>query len=131
MAELKIIAINVNSLVSLAKRHIFHHFLLQHKPDLVLISETRLRKHHRVFLENYNFIRNDRETAGGGTAIAVRNGIIYSECTVSSEHFESTAINVTTDTGTIVFESIYGISRPDWWSPRPNLFRSLANSNIL
>lgn len=72
---IKIIQVNVNSLVSLAKRHEFSTFLKTHKPDIVLVCETKLNNKHKIGFEGYKFYRNDRESSGGGTAICVHEKI--------------------------------------------------------
>ena len=43
-------------------------------PDIVLISETKLNKRHKVHFKNYSMIRRDRPNAtqGGGTAILIK-----------------------------------------------------------
>ncbi|XP_050488682.1 uncharacterized protein LOC126872621 [Bombus huntii] len=48
-------------------------------PDMVLISETKLNKRHKVHFKNYTMIRHDRPNAsqGGGTAILIKNPIKY------------------------------------------------------
>lgn len=74
--NLKIIAINVNSLISVNKQYITQNFLDTEKPDIVLVSETKLNPTHYVNFQNYNFLRSDRPlaTQGGGTAL------LYKKC---------------------------------------------------
>lgn len=55
-----IYAINVNSLVSTNKQFIMQKFLDEHKPDFVLISETKLNSKHYIKFKNYHLLRNDR-----------------------------------------------------------------------
>ena len=57
---IKIIQINVNSLCSHQKRHALEDMLNTQKPDIVLLSETKLESKHAVAFKNYNFVRNDR-----------------------------------------------------------------------
>ena len=73
--KLKITAINVNSLVSHAKRFEFLQFIEIHNPDVVLISETKLSEIHKISFADYNIIRTDRRNkkGGGGTAVLLHN----------------------------------------------------------
>ena len=76
---LKIIALNVNSIVSTYRRNNLDVFIKEHNPDILAISETKLTKKHKLFFENYKIIRNDRKNkGGGGTALFVHKKI---ECT--------------------------------------------------
>jgi hypothetical protein len=52
------------------------HFLCQHGVDVCLLSETYLNECQAFRLANYVCHRTDRPTAGGGTAILVRRGIV-------------------------------------------------------
>ena len=77
--NLKIIHINVNSIISISRRYELQTFLKLHDPDIVLLNETKLNKLHKVYFNNYNMIRNDRKDAkqGGGTAILIKDIIKY------------------------------------------------------
>ena len=72
----KIIAINVNSLISAYKQYRLQNFLDTENPDIVFVSETKLNPTHYVNFQNYNLLRTDRPLAvqGGGTAI------LYKKC---------------------------------------------------
>lgn len=76
---LKIIHINVNSIISLSRRYDLQRFLSEHNPDIVLLNETKLNPRHNVTFFNYTVIRYDRNGAirGGGTAILIRNNIKF------------------------------------------------------
>ena len=72
--------INVNSLVSLHKRHFLGIFLEEHRPDLVLIAEHKLSPRHNLVFAGYTIIRQNREQGHcGGTAILIRIDSIMSE----------------------------------------------------
>lgn len=77
--KLKIIAVNVNSILSNCKRFSLVNFINLHKPNIVLLSETKLNSKYKISFENYKVVRNDRRTAiqGGGTGILVKNDIKY------------------------------------------------------
>ena len=50
--NLKIIAINVNSIITNYKRYSLHKFLNTHDLDIILLSETKLNPNHKLSLEN-------------------------------------------------------------------------------
>lgn len=64
--------LNVNSIVSLHRRHELNIFLKVNNPDILLLNETHLSPKHRLNFENYTFIRNDKinsKTTGSGILI--------------------------------------------------------------
>jgi len=72
------------------------HFLSQQGVDICLLSETFLTSGQAFRLANYVCHRTDRPTAGGGTAILVRRGIVHHSVPVPDQtHLEATAIQVT------------------------------------
>lgn len=54
--KLNIIHINVNSLIKLSRRYVLSNFLSKHKPDLVLLNETKLNSKHKVSFKDYIMI---------------------------------------------------------------------------
>ena len=73
-SHLKIYQLNVNSLISQHKRTELNNFLKNHKPDVLLLNETKLNSRHNIQFKNYNFVRNDRPNNknGGGTGILIK-----------------------------------------------------------
>lgn len=72
--NLKVIALNVNSIIKITRRHNLNNFIKKNHPDFMLISETKLNENHKVSFSNYNVYRNDRLIdSGGGTAIICKN----------------------------------------------------------
>lgn len=97
-----IIQLNVNLIRSLDKRHQLDLFLKQHKPHILLCSETHLNNKHKINFNKYNIYRCDRETSsGGGTAIFVNKNIAFERMTIPSEikSFECSAIKIKTIDG--------------------------------
>lgn len=98
--SLKIISVNVNSIITNSKRFSLLQFIEKHKPDIVLLSETKLNPKHKVAFENYKIIRTDRPNSieGGGTGILVKNNmnykIIHFSNTPNSNTLETTAIKI-------------------------------------
>jgi len=72
------------------------HFLRQHGVDICFLSGTFLNPGQAFRLANYVCHRTDKPTAGGGTAILVRSGIVHHSVPVPGlTHLEATAIQVT------------------------------------
>lgn len=98
--HLKIIAVNVNSIITNTKRYSLLQFIEMHDPDIVLLSETKLNQRHKISFENYKIIRSDRPNSiqGGGTGILVKNNIehkiIYFTNAPDHNSLESTAIKI-------------------------------------
>lgn len=64
----------MNSLRSKNKQHELQSFVDEHKLDLLLMVETKLKEKQKFHLPNYEMLRNDRTTdAGGGTAILIKS----------------------------------------------------------
>jgi hypothetical protein len=71
------------------------HFLNKHGVDICLLSETFLDLGQTFRLANYVSRRTDRPTAGFGTAILVRRGLVHHSVPVSGViHMEATAIQI-------------------------------------
>lgn len=84
--DVKCILINVNSLISIAKRVIFDNFIKVNKPDIIFVTETKLNPRLKVNFENFNMIRKDRigDGAGGGTCILIKDSYRYEELNLPS-----------------------------------------------
>ena len=84
------------------------HFLSQHGVDICLLSETFLNPGQAFRFANYVCHRTDRLTAGGGTAMLVRLGIVQHSVPVPGlNHLEATAIQVTLAGGRVKILSAY------------------------
>lgn len=70
----KIISINVNSLISYNKKLSLMHFLETNRPDIICMSETKLKSTDHMVVDSYNLIRRDRkiDIDGGGVAIGIK-----------------------------------------------------------
>lgn len=60
LAKLKLLTINVNSIVINQKRATLTNILKLQKPDVVFLSETKLKANHKISFKNYQIIRTDR-----------------------------------------------------------------------
>ena len=77
LKNITIISINVNSILTIERKMNLIIFIEEHKPDIILLSETKLCKKSKFEIQGYNIIRNDRNKHGGGTAIILRDNIQY------------------------------------------------------
>lgn len=74
--KLNIIALNVNSIISHQRRHNLQVFVNDHNPDVMLLSETRLRHTHKLCYKHYTLIRSDIiNNSMVGTAVLIRDNI--------------------------------------------------------
>lgn len=90
LKKIKIISINVNSIVKNQRRASLYNMMKTQKPDIILINETKLSKNHVLRFENYNVIRNDRKDShlGGGTAAIIRKSFKYDTITLPETNKE-------------------------------------------
>ncbi|XP_046750582.1 uncharacterized protein LOC124413840 [Diprion similis] len=81
--KLNIIAINVNSIITIQCRINLSELVAKYKPDFVLLSETKLNNRFKIAIENYSMIRNDRPNSkqGGGTAMLIKNPFEFVQIT--------------------------------------------------
>lgn len=79
LSNLKIIQLNTNSIISIKKRTEVADLLNRHRPDILLLNETKTNPNHKISFRNYNMIRNDRldNKGGGGTAILIKRPLKY------------------------------------------------------
>lgn len=78
VSKLNIHAINVNSIVSHVKRQELSAYIAKYSPDILLLSETRLRPKHVVGFNGYNCFRDDRSANTLGTCVLFRESLVVS-----------------------------------------------------
>lgn len=106
--NLKLIAINVNSIVSNQKRSSLMNIIKEQNPDVVFLSETKLKPKHIISFKDYNIVRNDRrDKNGGGTALVLRKGIKFNRINIQEHQekpfLEHTIIKVKIKTNTYLY----------------------------
>lgn len=103
--KLKVVAINVNSIIRIERRSNLLGFIKSNEPDILLLGETKLNKTHNLTFEHYNFIRTDRKNAqrGGGTAILLKKTYKYTVITIAEmsgfQCIETTVISLNLQEG--------------------------------
>lgn len=114
ISELKIMALNTNSLVTNCRRAELTSTLKRHSPHVMLLSETKLNHKHQLSFKGYKMTRVDRPNAkrGGGTAILIRENIPHEEITHPSSRgntiLEFAGIKVPTTTqNSLLIISVY------------------------
>lgn len=123
-SQVKIIELNVNSLISIKKRAEFERYVHTHNPDIILLVETKLNHYNQINIKNYNIIRTDRlvtatdtlPTRGVGTAILIRNNLKYNTIDPPNtfKKTELTAIKLNiSNNKSIIITSLYSHPRAD------------------
>lgn len=109
--EMKIITLNVNSLISHSKRHSVERFLQVNKPHVMLIDETKLNAKHILDFRHYSIVRVDRKNSrGGGTAVLIKEGIGFKPISTKDWNLtsiECAAVCVETDRAPIIVVAAY------------------------
>lgn len=110
--ELKIIQLNVRSLIKRSRRHDLFSFLQQHQPHVVLLCETHLRPIHCIEFKDYDFIRQDvvPGTIRTGSAILIKSNIRHQIIDTSKWNLtslECTSVQIITDGAPISLISAY------------------------
>lgn len=112
--NIKIIALNVNSIVANNRRVNLTEFLKNQNPDITLLGETKSNKRHVLNFENYQIERSDRETsmaASGGTAIIIKNEYKYERIQIKNmfqfKNVEATIVKLKMGNENLYIISIY------------------------
>lgn len=109
MSNFKVAFINVNSLVSLTKRHYLKNYIKTRNPDVILIAEHKLRTYHKFSLEGFkSFIQHREGGGGGGTAVLIREKFISERISIKTGVVESCVVKMLKDNGTaVIFAATY------------------------
>ena len=97
---MKIISINVNSLITHQRRANITEIINKFKPDVLLLCETKLNKNHNIQYAGFKCIRTDRDNAkqGGGTIILIKETIKFKHIQnynlINANSLESTIIKL-------------------------------------
>ncbi|XP_076620345.1 uncharacterized protein LOC143341343 [Colletes latitarsis] len=130
--SLKIIQINVNSIVTNERRVTLLDTLTKHNPDIVLLSETKLNHTHRINFQDYHILRTDRFGAkqAGGTGILIRKTISFESIEPNSIKnnicLETTIIKIKTQNNCKIYiVAAYAAKKKEFISELKNLFTTL------
>ena len=77
--------------------------------DIIIIVETWLKPKDHFNLKNFNIVRYDRCSTGGGLAIFVRNNIIFDlvDLNLDLDSLEILSILVNTNLGDVLIATCY------------------------
>lgn len=100
ITKLRIIALNVNFLISNFKRNELLRLLKEKVPDIVLLSETKRNDRHKIFYKDYDLIKKNRYNSinDGGTAILIKKNLAFEEICLNDKRIalEKTIIEIKT-----------------------------------
>ena len=129
---LKIVAWNANGLTQRSLE--IKQFLIDHSPDIVLVSETHFTSKSYLSIPNYSiFLTNHPSGRGhGGCAILIKNSIKCSQTLFYNYDFmQSTIIDVQTEIGSILIAAIYCPPRHTISSDQYNEFLKLLGPRFV
>lgn len=92
MAELKIFALNVNSICNFHRKNLLYDFMSKNETDILMLSETKLGNFNTFGLNGFNIFRNDRSAGAGGVAIIFRNNFKFKN--IKKWNYPTEAISV-------------------------------------
>lgn len=127
---LKVISLNVDSIVTVGRRNLLADFMDQNPADIYLFQETKLDSRIKLFFPHYNIFRSDVRRGYAGTAIFIRHGIPIRNLSVGTDVVNFTSIEIRVNSQWHRIFSVYVIqSCNDIFSHFSNLFNT--NSSIL
>lgn len=136
--KLKIIAVNVNSIITNQRRASLTSMTKKEKPDLILLGETKMNPFHKFSLKHYTIVRKDRPNAkqGGGTAILISRNLKFKEiqlqCQRTNQILETSIIRLNLPNQDKLFIiSAYAtcISKADFIGELHKIFKELHLDN--
>lgn len=110
MNNIKIIALNVNSLNRCVRRRMFIDFISENDADIYLLSETKFGHNNNFSLNGYKIFRNDRKIGAGGVAIVFKNQFKFKNILTYNYPMEGISIDFFIDDRWIRIFSIYFIT---------------------
>lgn len=107
--KLKILHWNAQGITNLSTAKQLEHFMYQEHIDIVMLNETFLKDHHKLYLKGFKIYRNDRSDAPhGGVAIAVKQSINHTLLPAyNTTNIENISIAVNINRRCVVLTSAY------------------------
>lgn len=100
------LAWNARGLTS--KRTELYNLIVELDLDIIFVNETFLCNSNKFYLNNYNIIRKDRSTHGGGVAIIIRKSLTHSIFPLpETKSLEATAIKILINNTAHILVSAY------------------------
>lgn len=108
LTELKLCQWNAQGTTTLSVINQIQWFIDREKIDILFLSETLLKTHHKFYLNNYKIYRNDRDGPGGGVAICISNKIKHTLIrNYDTSNIETISIKIVLNGREIIFTSAY------------------------
>lgn len=105
---IKVLSWNARSMSSNSKLFELQHLADREEIDIICVQETHLNPDKKIYINDFKLYRNDRNSFGGGVAIAVRNNFKSKTHRISSpNNIENIAVAVETCRGQLIFVSAY------------------------
>lgn len=107
--KLNVLIWNAQGITNFASATQLHQLIMKENVDIVMISETLLKEHHKFHLPGYKIHRKDRtEDRGGGVALAVKSTIKHkTHPETVCECIENISVSVDIGDSSTIFTSIY------------------------
>lgn len=108
----------------------FEAYIKQNNIQVVSINETKLADTDQLNIKNYNIIRKDRNSHGGGVAILINDQLEYEQLNDYDQYdLELLAIKVSIKNFSFTFLTLY--LPPGAQFPNDNFFTTLSNTKNL
>lgn len=104
---LKIISLNVASIVRVGRRTLLNDFINNNPADIYLLQETHLDNKSKLFFPKFNIIRGDVKRGRGGTALFIRHGIPIRNISIGRNAINFTSCEIKIDSAWFRIYSIY------------------------
>ena len=108
----------------------FEAFIKKNNIHIISINETKLASTDKIQISNYNIIRKDRNSQGGGVAIFINEQIEYQE-TDSFDEFNLELISIKVSIKNFQFNFLTFYLPPGAQLPDEKFFDKLSNTNNL
>lgn len=106
--NLKILHWNAQGITNQSKFTQLEYLLESLNIDIALLNETFLNPTNKLSFNNYNILRNDRQSHGGGVAIFVQKSISYKELPhQKTKNLENISIEIIVNNRSIIITSAY------------------------
>lgn len=90
--DLKIVSLNVNSLVDSSRKLLLGDFMRDNPAPIYCVQETKLREIHKLHFHGFNILRQNNPSGINGTAIIIKNNIPIRKFKTKSGNIEYSSV---------------------------------------
>lgn len=94
MMDLRLISINVNSIINTNRRLLLQKLIGENEADIYLLQETKIGNGLSFQQNGYNFFHQDRKMGAGGTAILINNKFRVRNLSTCNDGIEYTSVEI-------------------------------------